>query len=148
MTAPDSNLFIGIGGRNVEAGTSPDLEIDNVRLTSEYIVTLPGDANGDGAVDVGDLGILAANYGTTSDATWELGDFNGDGAVDVGDLGILAANYGSGSSSALNFDADYAKVFGGETDEEELGDTLCGALGLPLILGLGLIGFMLVKLED
>ena len=44
--------------------------------------------------------------------TWAQGDFNGDGVVDVGDLGILAANYGTHSSSACDFDADYAKVFG------------------------------------
>ena len=60
---------------------------------------IPGDANGDGTVDVGDLGILAANYGLTSGATWAKGDFNNDGKVDVGDLGILAANYGTGTKS-------------------------------------------------
>lgn len=58
---------------------------------------IPGDANNDGMVDVGDLGILAGNYGMQSGATWAQGDFNNDGAVDVGDLGILAGNYGTGS---------------------------------------------------
>jgi hypothetical protein len=53
---------------------------------------LPGDANGDGAVDVGDLGILGQNYGLTGEEVG--GDFNGDNAVDVGDLGILGENYG------------------------------------------------------
>jgi T5SS/PEP-CTERM-associated repeat protein len=57
-----------------------------------------GDANYDGVVDVGDLGILAANYGRTGERSWALGDFNMDGFVDVGDLGILAANYGSSAS--------------------------------------------------
>ena len=52
-----------------------------------------GDANLDDAVDVGDLGILGANYGLAG-KTWTSGDFNGDGVVDVGDLGILGANYG------------------------------------------------------
>ncbi len=55
---------------------------------------LLGDANHDDVVDVGDLGILAGNWGTTSGATWETGDFTGDGAVDVGDLGVLAGNWG------------------------------------------------------
>ncbi len=59
-----------------------------------------GDANWDGVVDVADLGILNANYGTTSGATWEQGDFNGDGAVDVADLGILNSHYGEGSAPA------------------------------------------------
>ena len=42
---------------------------------------LPGDANRDNKVDVSDLGILAANYGLTVNATWSMGDFNNDGTV-------------------------------------------------------------------
>jgi hypothetical protein len=103
-------------------------------------------------VDVGDLGILAANYGKTSGATWAQGDFNNDGAVDVGDLGILAADYSKGSTSASNFSADYAKVFGTTTAEDTtdntVGDSACSGLGLPLIAGLVLMGLMLVKLEE
>lgn len=53
-----------------------------------------GDANLDGLVDVGDLGILATNYGREQGAGWRLGDFNLDGLVDVGDLGLLATHYG------------------------------------------------------
>jgi hypothetical protein len=91
----------------------------------------------------------------TSGATWAKGDFNGDGAVDVSDLGILAANYGKGTQSGADFDADYAKVFGTTaTDESEFTTddtsstgTLCSGLGLPLIMGLALMGLMLVKLE-
>jgi hypothetical protein len=114
----------------------------------------PGDANGDGKVDVGDLGILAANYGLSSGATWNKGDFNNDGKVDVGDLGILAANYGTGTSGA-DFQSDYAKVFGCDAaDEDTTGSeaedttsTICNSLGLSLIAGLGLFALMLVKLE-
>jgi hypothetical protein len=115
---------------------------------------IPGDANGDSKVDVGDLGILAANYGKTSGATWSQGDFNGDGKVDVGDLGILAANYGKGTTSGADFDADYAKVFGtankaANADETEgTTDTICSGLGLSLIAGLALMGLMLVKMEE
>ncbi len=54
----------------------------------------PGDANADGAVGVGDLGILASNYGTVGEAQWATGDFNLDACVGVGDLGILASHYG------------------------------------------------------
>jgi len=53
----------------------------------------PGDANLDGVVNVGDLGILAGGWGA-SDRTWFEGDFNLDGLVDVGDLGMLAGNWG------------------------------------------------------
>ncbi|MBN2296009.1 MAG: hypothetical protein JXM70_26490 [Pirellulales bacterium] len=58
-------------------------------------VYMPADFNEDTAVDVSDLGILAANYGTTSGMTWGEGDVNGDEAVDVSDLGVLAAYYGT-----------------------------------------------------
>jgi hypothetical protein len=62
-------------------------------LTLDYRL---GDANDDGAVDVGDLGILAGQWGQ-SDVGWAGGDFNGDGLVDVGDLGILAGQWGDGA---------------------------------------------------
>jgi hypothetical protein len=111
----------------------------------------PGDANLDSKVDVGDLGILAANYGITSGATWAKGDFNSDDKVDVGDLGILAANYGTNASGA-DFDADYAKVFGTATEDTEIDSTstLCSSLGLSLIAGLLLaFGFVTTsKLND
>jgi hypothetical protein len=109
---------------------------------------IPGDANGDSMVDVGDLGILAANYGG-SNKSWQQGDFNSDGLVDVGDLGILAANYGTS-----NFSADYAKAFGttidsdDENDNDVIVDSTCGVFGLPLVAGLMLMGLMLAKLKE
>jgi hypothetical protein len=113
-----------------------------------------GDANSDGMVDVGDLGILAANYGG-SGKSWAQGDFNGDTLVDVGDLGILAAHYGQGTTSttSADFSNDYAKAFSTTAADENEADSansnsICGALGLPLIIGLTLLGLMLVKLEE
>ena len=76
--------------------------IDNLFITTIPEPALhPGDANGDGMVDVGDLGILGFRYGMASDATWAMGDFTGDHAVDVGDLGVLGANYGFGVPAAI-----------------------------------------------
>ena len=121
-------------------------------------VTIPGDANKDGMVNVGDLGILAANDGrnlqtdrVASELWWSLGDFNLDGQVNVGDLGILAANYGQGVNAAADFEADYAKIFGTSAEEDSADETdgsICSALGLPLVIGLLLMGLMLMKLED
>ena len=54
---------------------------------------LPGDANGDGKVDFGDLVIVARNFGQTN-ATWSTGDFNNDGKVGFDDFLIVARNYG------------------------------------------------------
>ena len=53
----------------------------------------PGDANLDGAVDVGDLGIVAGSWGTSGNV-WTTGDFTDDGLVNVGDLGIVAGAWG------------------------------------------------------
>ncbi len=58
-----------------------------------------GDANLDGGVNVGDLGILAGDYGQTEGMVWAGGDFTGDGAVNVADMGVLAANYGATESA-------------------------------------------------
>ena len=61
----------------------------------DFTEPVPGDANGDGYVDVSDLGILATNYGAGGGFGWEDADFTGDGFVDVSDLGILATAYGT-----------------------------------------------------
>ncbi len=65
------------------------------------VLTLPGDANMDGAVDVCDLGILATCYGIASGMAWEEADFSGDGAVNFDDLGILATNYRASKTVAV-----------------------------------------------
>jgi hypothetical protein len=133
---------------NAQAGSLASISVANMKLMYEGVK--PGDANFDNGVDVGDLGILAANYGTTGGATWDKGDFNGDGNVDVGDLGILAANYGTNASNA-NWSADYAKVFGTTVVDEAVDKTsssVCSGLGLPMIVGLVLMGMMLTKLDE
>ncbi|MEA1950545.1 MAG: PEP-CTERM sorting domain-containing protein [Planctomycetota bacterium] len=58
------------------------------------------DFNGDGPVDVSDLGILATSYDAGSGMDFTDGDANGDGLVDVSDLGILATNYDTGGPAA------------------------------------------------
>ena len=58
-----------------------------------------GDANRDQTVNIGDLTLLAGNFGT-SGKTWQQGDFNGDGLVNIGDLTILAGNFGSSVTSS------------------------------------------------
>ena len=62
----------------------------------------PGDCNYDGKVNIGDLGIIAANWGATG-RSWNQGDFNGDGLVNIGDLGVMAGSWGwsAGSTGAV-----------------------------------------------
>jgi hypothetical protein len=56
---------------------------------------IPGDANGDGKIDGGDLAIWQQNYDPlgTAQNTFEMGDWNGDGKIDGGDLAIWQQNY-------------------------------------------------------
>jgi hypothetical protein len=44
-------------------------------------------------VDLTDFTFLAANFNTTSGATWLQGDYNYDGKVDLTDFTFLAANF-------------------------------------------------------
>ena len=56
---------------------------------------IPGDANGDGRVDINDLTIVLTNFGQTS-MSWSQGAMDGDptGTVDINDLTIVLANFG------------------------------------------------------
>jgi MYXO-CTERM domain-containing protein len=55
--------------------------------------SLPGDANGDGAVSDADYTLWADHYGAIG-ATFAMGDFNGDGEVTDADYTIWADHYG------------------------------------------------------
>ena len=66
--------------------------------TVNFNVLNTGDANGDGRVDVTDLGTLATNY--SRPGTWWDGDFTRDGMVDVSDLGMLATHWGFGTDGS------------------------------------------------
>ena len=62
-------------------------------------VCQPGDANGDGRVDINDLTVVLANYDQTG-MGWTQGDFTNDGTVDINDLTIVLANYNWTAASA------------------------------------------------
>ena len=59
----------------------------------------PGDANGDGKVDINDLTIVLSHFGQTG-MTWSQGEFTGDGTVDINDLTIVLSNFGKSSRSS------------------------------------------------
>lgn len=75
-------------------GLHPDARAPKlVIVLSEAI---DGDVNGDGCVDLSDLGTLLSNFGLSGGLEFEDGDLNGDDKVDLSDLGIVLANYLSG----------------------------------------------------
>ena len=51
-----------------------------------------GDANGDGVVNLLDLGIVGDNWNATG-KNWTSGDFNDDGVVSLLDFGVVAENW-------------------------------------------------------
>jgi len=78
----------------------PDLVVGNsgdpsVKVFYNAGPACPGDLDGDNDVDLSDLAILLANYGTTSGAAYTDGDLDGDGDVDLADLAALLAVYGT-----------------------------------------------------
>jgi hypothetical protein len=60
----------------------------------DTLCMLPGDVDGDGDVDITDLGIVLANFGCAAPPACP-GDANGDGVVNIADLGLVLANFGA-----------------------------------------------------
>ena len=84
----------------VPTGSTPDLSYTGA-LSFDYgggtvlrgsLQVLPGDANGDGKVDVNDLTVALAHYNQTG-MSWSQGEFTGSGKVDVNDLTIILSHY-------------------------------------------------------
>jgi hypothetical protein len=91
-------------GYTTFAGRTLDSTVVLVKYTYE------ADANLDGKVDVGDLGILASNWQAAGD--WQNGDFDFSGTVEVNDLGFLGTNWQQGVTTPL--------LMGGDPEEEFL----------------------------
>jgi lysophospholipase L1-like esterase len=80
-------------GKKLMAEYFCELSVDLFEQVTGDSNLLNGDANGDGVVNVLDLGILSKYYGLVDRAYGFPGDFSGDGRINVIDLGVLAANY-------------------------------------------------------
>ena len=93
MVVRDYNFQGGGSGFDIAERTyvTQDANWNVTGLISQF--TLPGDANGDGAVNGIDLGILAGNMFHNVSGGDAAGDFNHDGVVNGIDLGILSGNF-------------------------------------------------------
>ena len=101
-------------------------------------VSIPGDADGDGAVDGDDAGIVAGNWLQSVAGGAADGDFNGDGVVDDLDATIMAANWGASGSVTGTLLASGTHNDG----MPEAGDTL----GLQTITGVSVAPGEYIKL--
>ena len=68
-------------------------------VTLPVITMYSGDLNSDGVIDIADVTLMAAAFGTSNgdQAYSETADINSDGTVNVLDLSILASHWGIGS---------------------------------------------------
>ncbi len=102
LTVWNSALSVTLdGGNHITGGELYDVWNESPRH--------PGDANGDGMVNLADLQILGDNWQSTT-ASWAEADFTGDGSVNLADLQILGDNWGYGVSADLSFDEALASV--------------------------------------
>jgi len=71
------------------SGPRPATEADRKALKSRFFTG--ADLNGDGKIDLSDLGILAGNFGKVGPGL--RGDLNGDGKVDAADVKLFEELY-------------------------------------------------------
>ena len=64
----------------------------------------PADVNGDGAVNIQDLVLVASSFGQTGQSRV---DVNGDGVVNIQDLVLVAAAFGDGASAPSGHPQDF-----------------------------------------
>jgi uncharacterized delta-60 repeat protein len=110
-------------GRLFSSGVAPRSTFRAARAAAEALecrrllsadapaAALPGDINGDNAVNGSDFAILAGNFGKSGMSAAQ-GDLNGDGAVNGSDFAILAGNFGKTVAPVL-FAGDPDPTFGG-----------------------------------
>ncbi|MCC6680948.1 MAG: hypothetical protein IT445_08600 [Phycisphaeraceae bacterium] len=99
-------LYVSLGARGSGITlTDNNTFFDNFTIVTGHVMfdLHPGDANGDGLVNLADLQILGDNWLNNS-ADWSMADFTGDNLVNLSDLQILGDNWGFGVAPDIAFD--------------------------------------------
>jgi hypothetical protein len=66
---------------------------DNTFTYSVVKVTIPGDVNGDFFVNIGDVGLITANWQKGVPPAPPNVDINGNGIINIGDVGVVTAHW-------------------------------------------------------
>jgi hypothetical protein len=83
---PEAGGQLYVGGAFSRQGTT-------TRGIARYGCVCP-DIDGDGMVDLDDLGVVLSNFGMTAGATFEQGDVDDDQAINLNDLSALLGSFG------------------------------------------------------
>ena len=86
------SFVLALGESGCTDSTAPNFNPNAVVDDGSCLVDCEGDVNGDGAVTVGDLLQILAEFGCTEGCTTDL---NEDGLTTVADLLLLLSVYGS-----------------------------------------------------
>jgi hypothetical protein len=97
FVTPNSEVKLRFEASDLNAGSVVEAGIDAFQVVAfgcedEFCF---GDLDGDSDIDLADLAILLAHYGTGSGGEYEDGDLDSDGDVDLADLAALLAVYGT-----------------------------------------------------
>jgi hypothetical protein len=82
-----SNITTGLPGSSAFSGAANGSAYEVM-----FIGYTQGDANGNHAVDGGDLALIGGSW-TQSGKAWGNGEFTGEGTVDGGDLALMGGNW-------------------------------------------------------
>lgn len=92
--ATDGHVVVSPDPPSVPSDPPPDPPSDPPNDPAPIVVV--GDVNGDGKVDMKDIGYTAIRFGTyPTEPLWDAkADINGDGKINMKDIGIVAKNFG------------------------------------------------------
>jgi PKD repeat protein len=89
------HTFLGIGNYTVTLNVTDNKELSGVNTTT-ISISLFGDLNSDGNVNIVDITIVATAYGSNAgQSNWNpIADLNNDGVVNILDIAQVAVQYG------------------------------------------------------